>query len=381
MLFKTPTTTIAAALMIGLGVWLFGHHSVAADSGERVPNARAGGMDEKGRPSVISGGSATGELNRIERKLGREPVYASKAPKYCLLVFGPKAETRVWLVLDLTYDPLREIPGKTESLYADLDGNGDLVDVGERISVTVVTRKASVSLKFADKDSEHDLHLPQFRVGDVTSRDGKTVYRNLVVDVGWYVPGRRDREVTVAVDVPGQGRQSVGGEQLWFGTTATNAPIIWFDGALTMRPAPSGMLHCPIDYSGKEPPPPWYEEFPLVRGQKMSLRAELGSAGIGVGTFSVLPNNKAPQNVHPVAKVVFRHKDPKQPAIEVSVELNQRCCGTLFKGLISVPEEAALGKAKITYSFPAWVDRKVQPAVGEIGVADTDTRPKIFREP
>jgi hypothetical protein len=185
----------------------------------------------------------------------------------------------------------------------------------------------------------------------------------------------------VAVDVPGQGRQSVGGTQLWFGSTTANAPIIWFDGALTMRTAPSGLLHCPIDYSGKEPPPPWYEEFPLVRGQKMSLRAELGSAGIGVGTFNALSNDKVPEGVHPVATVVFRHKDPKQPAVVVSVELNRRCCGTRFQGSISVPAEAALGQAKITYSFPAWVEGKVRPAVSEIGVSDTDTRPKVFREP
>src|SRR5262249_41152389 len=29
-----------------------------------------------------------------------EPVYRSKTPRYCLLVFGPEAKMRVWLVLD-----------------------------------------------------------------------------------------------------------------------------------------------------------------------------------------------------------------------------------------------------------------------------------------
>ena len=43
--------------------------------------------------------------------LRKEPAYVSKDPKYAVLAFGPNAETRVWLVLDLAYDPLREKPG------------------------------------------------------------------------------------------------------------------------------------------------------------------------------------------------------------------------------------------------------------------------------
>src|SRR5262249_26827542 len=69
--------------------------------------------------------------------LTREPVYWSKTPKYAVLAFGPKAETRMWLVLDLGYDPLREKPGDKDSLYLDLNGNGDLTDPAERVPVEV----------------------------------------------------------------------------------------------------------------------------------------------------------------------------------------------------------------------------------------------------
>ena len=205
------------------------------------------------------------------------------------------------------------------------------------------------------------------------------MYKNLVVDVGWYVFGRKDREVTVAVDVPGYGRQTVGGELLWFASTPAKAPVIWLDGALTMRLAPSGPLHFPVDYSGKAPPP-WCEEFPLVRGQKMPLRAQIGSAGIGLGTFNAIRCDKPPQDVHPIAKVVFPHTDPEKPPIEVSVELSKRCCATLFEGLVSVPVDARLGKAKITLSFPGWRAGNVASAVAEVEVSDKDTRPKIYRE-
>jgi hypothetical protein len=334
--------------------------------------------------TVVGGVAVAQDLGKIERTLGKQPAYASKAPKYCLLVFGPKAETRIWLVLDLAYDPLKEKPGKTESLQVDLNCDGDLTDPKERIPVTVVTKKGcELGLptnigSFQVKDE--DIHVPRFQVGDMKSRDGKTVYGNLIVDVGWYVFGRKDRAVTVAVDVPGYGRQSVGGPEWWFADAPAKAPVVWFDGALTLRLAPSGLLHMPVDYTGKEPPPPWHEEFPLVRGKSMPLRVEIGSAGVGSGTFNAIPNDKPPANAHPVAKVVFPHADPKKPPIEIVVELNKRCCGTLFQGSIAVPTEVALGKAKVTLSFPGWRDGNVGPTVVEVEVSDKDARPKVLRE-
>jgi hypothetical protein len=55
-----------------------------------------------------------------ERKVAKEPVYKSN-PKYCLLVFGPEAKTRVWLVQD------------GDTLYVDRNGNGDLTEAGEKV--------------------------------------------------------------------------------------------------------------------------------------------------------------------------------------------------------------------------------------------------------
>jgi hypothetical protein len=63
--------------------------------------------------TVFSGIAVAEDLDKIDRTIRKQPIYASKDPKYCLLVFGPKADTRVWLVLDLAYDPLKGKPGKT----------------------------------------------------------------------------------------------------------------------------------------------------------------------------------------------------------------------------------------------------------------------------
>ena|SRR6266404_4468310 len=61
------------------------------------------------------------DLSKIDRTIRKEPTYQSKSPKYCLLVFGPDAAARVWLVLD------------GDVLYVDRKGNGDLTEDGERI--------------------------------------------------------------------------------------------------------------------------------------------------------------------------------------------------------------------------------------------------------
>jgi hypothetical protein len=84
------------------------------------------------------------DLAKIDRVTAKEPAYQSKTPKYCLMVFGPEAKTRVWLVLD------------GEVLYVDRNGNGDLTG--------------------ADKRVEKSRNDGKFRVGSITAADGKTQY-------------------------------------------------------------------------------------------------------------------------------------------------------------------------------------------------------------
>src|SRR5436853_400879 len=62
------------------------------------------------------------DLKTIDRRVEREPKYHSGKPEYCLLVFGAKAEARVWLVKD------------GDVLYVDRNGNGDLTEDGEKIT-------------------------------------------------------------------------------------------------------------------------------------------------------------------------------------------------------------------------------------------------------
>jgi hypothetical protein len=64
--------------------------------------------------------AAAVDYAKIDRTIAREPTYRTKAPKYCLLAYGPEAKARVWLVLD------------GEDLYVDRKGNGNLTEDGKR---------------------------------------------------------------------------------------------------------------------------------------------------------------------------------------------------------------------------------------------------------
>jgi hypothetical protein len=74
--------------------------------------------------AVSAAPAAAIDLTRIDRTIAKEPAYQSK-PKYCLLVFGSDAKTRIWLVLD------------GDRLYVDRNGNGDLTLGPERVLFTL----------------------------------------------------------------------------------------------------------------------------------------------------------------------------------------------------------------------------------------------------
>ena len=58
-------------------------------------------------------------LTKIDRTIKKEPKYVNK-PKYVLLAFGPKAEFKVWVVID------------GDTAYIDRNGNGDLTEDSEQ---------------------------------------------------------------------------------------------------------------------------------------------------------------------------------------------------------------------------------------------------------
>src|SRR5262249_35933250 len=66
------------------------------------------------QPRPIDGPVPCIDLATIDRSVPREPGYRSQ-PRYCLLVFGAEAKTRIWLVLD------------GDTLYVDANGQGSWI--------------------------------------------------------------------------------------------------------------------------------------------------------------------------------------------------------------------------------------------------------------
>src|SRR5437588_1748457 len=102
-------------------------------------------------------GARATDLKKLNRGIVKEPAYVTKQPKYCLLVFGPQATTRVWLVADGDF------------LYVDRNGNGDLTEPGERVRFSGF-REIAQGAFAAERDVE---------AGDIL--EGKLKHERLVV--------------------------------------------------------------------------------------------------------------------------------------------------------------------------------------------------------
>jgi hypothetical protein len=148
--------------------------------------------------------AAAADLTNIDRTIAKEPAYKSK-PKYCLLVFGSEAKTRVWLIRD------------GDVLYVDRNGNGDLMEKGERFEGA----KYPGGIKWT--------------IGDIVEADGRTRHTDLRVRMklvsGSYWQGSFGFHLRTADGI----HQEVGNEfgPLRFSDRAQDAPVVHFAGPLT----------------------------------------------------------------------------------------------------------------------------------------------------
>lgn len=202
------------------------------------------------------------DLTKIDRTIAKEPVYASKVPKYCLLVFGPEAKTRVWAVLD------------GDVLYVDRNANGDLTEPGERLELTKGTEK--------------------FLVPDVTEPDGR---KHTCLHV---TPVRGDRvHLYVRIDGKHSWWVGFGGQQPQLAARPKDAPIIHFDGPLTL-----GRFQ------------------PRTRGEAGRDLLSLGTPGLGDGTFAAANVAMIPKDVKLVADLEFPSKAPGGKPITTRIALD-----------------------------------------------------------
>ncbi len=277
---------------------------------DEKPPARTGlpggsEREAKGSPPVPSDPLAS-SLAKIDRTLRKEPAYKSGAPRYCLLVLGPEAKTRVWLVLD------------GDVLYVDRNGDGDLTAAGERVPLGEVAK---------GPDSPY-AEIREFSAGDLSEGPGGPVHTKLTV--AHAVPNPRfvpaeghdlvDRQVKalldknpgvtvaiIAIQLGGRLRQAAAPA---FADKPRDAPVVHLNGPLAMGLMTKWLYGWPV----------------LARGEDASeLTAAVGTPGLGEASFAVLAYDDVPEGAHPVAAFRFANRAPGKSPIALQVPLKRRC--------------------------------------------------------
>jgi hypothetical protein len=260
---------------------------------------------------AFGGSAAAADLKAVDRTIRKEPAYRSKSPRYGLLVFGPEAKDRVWLVHD------------GDTLYVDRNGNGDLTGPGEAIPAK------------ADKDRNPDEFGYSFEIGEL--RVGGRVHKGLGVGATPLTlypdeiknqpnakvalaadPKARGYSVSLNVDRPGfrgmgiddrtvvmAGPIDVNGALL-FADKPADAPIIHLDGPLQ------------VTVYGEKP------TLKLERGVDFVLA--VGTPGLGAGTLAMLAyQDTIPDAVVPHVEVLFPAVKADDPPVRELYELKERC--------------------------------------------------------
>jgi hypothetical protein len=249
---------------------------------------------------LASAGAA--ELSKIDCTIAKEPAYQTK-PKYCLLVFGPEAKHKVWLVQD------------GDVLYVDRNGNGDLTEAGEKIAPEKDHGAKALLFK-----------LPELRVGDRVHKDLYVSISNLefLADADARAkaivakdPQARAYLVMVAIDMPGwKGTGVVGRVQqrafyvdvngvLQFADRAQDAPILHFGGPLQAT---------------------LFGEHKLKIGRQSDVVLGVGSPGVGPGSHTFLDyDGVIPEKVYPTLEIVYPPKKTGETPVRETHELKERC--------------------------------------------------------
>ena len=273
-------------------------------------------------------------LTKIDRKIAKLPKLSIESPGvttaqvqpqssapdqpgYCLLAFGPKADFRVWLILD------------GEKLYVDRNGNGDLTDEKPVAATKVIGGRNE---RFFTVDS----------IG-AEKEEKKWTLAVSIVPVGASQPG------AVFMATRDGRAQKVGPMDFRFADSPDTARVVHFGSeVLAVRPS----LTMPSV---------------LEEGEKVAFRVQVGTPGVGAGSFASVSNDGLNKKANPVAEFTFPPAKPGDKPVSVKAELKERCCGDQFFAAVEVPK-GTTGKASVTIRFPDYPHGSVTPFTGEVPV-------------
>jgi hypothetical protein len=280
------------------------------------------------------------DLSKIDRSIRKEPIYQTKDPRYCLLVFGLEAKTRVWLVID------------GDILYLDRNGNGDLTDPGERF----VVRGPREPIPQAKIWQHWGMTRPKKQTYETDEEPILSCGPEIIwFNFGQIVPNedhpnnpysrdQKTRPISIDVATKGGFHESA---RLAFAERPEEAPILHFDG-------PRRLTLCDNDGS-----------VSLCRTADRELELFLATPGLGARLLTV--NGLIPKEVHPIAEIECPPGWLGREPVRWKVELQGRDSGTVFHGPVRVPFSAGTGTARVTLSYPG-LARPVMPATVEIPI-------------
>lgn len=252
--------------------------------------------------------TAAADLTSLDRTIGKQPKYQSK-PLYCLLVFGPEAEHRAWLVLD------------GDTLYVDRRGTGDLTqadcqvagksdpytgqvfEAGDLTINGITYSDLRLYVQSAKRGiAEAYRQMPMFQQFLAAHPDGKLFSLSVEVPFAKSFPDVRDGSALKKT------RQYAGefdkNGVLQLAARREQAPVVQLGGPWTMWP------------DGQQK---------LVRGRNEDLVLKLGTPGHGPGTFACICYDAlVPDRAKPHLRIEYPAQSQKKSLVRNYV-LEDRC--------------------------------------------------------
>jgi hypothetical protein len=178
--------------------------------------------------------------------------------------------------------------------------------------------------------------------------------------------GRAYKNLEILVRLPSKKRKF---EEQWILELDTEEgcrPVGWFNPKEKPQDAPIIHFGGVLKLGGISP------GLKLIRGgppTELYVGISLWSPGF---TPAMLKHGKGiPDDVHPVAEIVFPRRTPDTKPVTVRIPLLQRCWGNQFHDSVRVPSEVGLGKARITVSIASWKNVTVKPFTVEVEVVES----------
>jgi hypothetical protein len=250
--------------------------------------------------------AAAADLTKLDRSIAREPTYATKSPRYVLLVIGPDARDRVWLVKD------------GDTLYVDRNGNGDLTEPGEKIAAQ----------QGGSAEDGYD-----FEIDDITL--GGTKHHYLAVGIrplrsrlfgdnlkrdDLQAAVKKDPQadtLSLSLEATLPHLKPKGGVFVVAGPIDLDGPLL-----LAAKPAEAPIIHVggPLQITFSKDRPT------LRRRHSRELVFAIGSRGLGAGAFARINyEDTIPNDTQPVGEFSFPPANPGGEPVKKRFEFKERC--------------------------------------------------------